>query len=72
MSTQKINTPENDWITQSEAARLRGVSRQAINKLIKKGRIKCIQISSVVFVDRKEIENFKALNSGRPLKNRNG
>lgn len=74
MSTHKINKIliEEEWITQAEAARVRGVSRQAINNLIKKGRIKAIKISSIILVDKKDVENFKALNSGRPRKEKNG
>lgn len=58
----------NNWITQSEAARIRGVSRQAINNLVKKGRLKTLEIGSVTFVDKSQIENFQMLNSGRPKK----
>lgn len=69
MSTNKMNKiSTEEWITQSEAARVRGVSRQAINNLIKKGRIKTIKVSSVILVDKKDIENFESLKSGRPLK----
>jgi len=67
MSTNKEKVT-NNWITQSEAARLRGVSRQAINNLVKKGRLKTLEIGSVTFVDRLEIEKFQALGSGRPKK----
>jgi excisionase family DNA binding protein len=73
VSTNKINKiSTEEWITQAEAARIRGVSRQAINKLIKKGRIKTIKVSSIILVDRKDIENFESLNSGRPRKQKNG
>ena len=67
MSTNNQKVTHN-WITQSEAARLRGISRQAINNLVKKGRLKTMEIGSVIFVDKLEIENFQALNSGRPRK----
>lgn len=67
MSTNKEKVTHN-WITQSEAARIRGVSRQAINKLIKKGRLKTMEVGSIIFVDKSEIENFHALSSGRPKK----
>lgn len=65
MSTNKEKVA-NNWITQSEAARLRGVSRQAINNLIKKGRLKTLEMGSVTFVDKLEIDKFKALGPGRP------
>jgi predicted DNA-binding protein (UPF0251 family) len=68
-NNQKVT---NNWITQAEAARVRGVSRQAINNLVKKGRLKTMEIASVVFVDKDEIQNFKGLNSGRPKRVKNG
>jgi excisionase family DNA binding protein len=67
---KKISTA--DWITQAEAARIRGVSRQAINNLVKKGRVKSVKVSSLVLVDRNDIENFEALDPGRPKKKKNG
>jgi len=73
MSTNKsTDFFSTNWVSQAEAARLRGVSRQAINKLIKRGRIKTYRISNVVFVDRKQIENFKAKSVGRPKKDQDG
>lgn len=71
MSTNLSNKISPEWITQAEAARIRGVSRQAINKLIKKGRIKSMQIATVTFVDKNEIKNFLAHTSGRPKKAKN-
>jgi excisionase family DNA binding protein len=67
---KKIST--EGWITQAEAARIRGVTRQAINNLVKKGRLKSIQVASLILVDRKDVENFEALGSGRPKKKKNG
>jgi len=68
MSTNYSKKLSPEWITQSEAARLRGVSRQAINKLIKKGRLRSMQIATVTFVDKHDLENFHPLTSGRPKK----
>jgi len=72
MSTNKSNKISPSWITQAEAARIRGVSRQAINKLVKKGRIKTLEIASLILVDKNEIEIYEALAPGRPKKNING
>jgi len=69
MSTQKnglFNVDE--WITQSEAARIRGISRQAINKLVKKSRLKTFCMGNIIFVNRKEIENFLPKKVGRKKK----
>jgi excisionase family DNA binding protein len=56
----------SDWISLSEAARLRGVSRQAISKLVKKGRLKSIVIGGHVLVNRIDVEGFEPQEAGRP------
>jgi excisionase family DNA binding protein len=66
-----INFPEEpitpgDWISQAEAARLRGVSRQAISNLARKGRLKTLDIGGHVLVSRSEVEQFVPLGAGRP------
>lgn len=55
-----------DWISQAEAARLRGVSRQAIALLVKRGRLSVFLIGGRHLVNRKEIERFKPEEPGRP------
>ena len=56
----------SEWISQAEAARIRGVSRQAISKLIKKGRLQSINIGGHILVNRNEVENFEPKDAGRP------
>jgi len=56
----------SDWISQSEAARLRGVSRQAISKLIRKGRLRTLEIGGHTLVSRAEVEQFVQQQAGRP------
>ena len=56
------------WVSQSEAARLRGVTPQAIGRLIKKGRFRTLQIAGKVLLDRHEVENYKPKPTGRPRK----
>jgi len=56
----------DDWISQAEAARLRGVSRQAIALLVKRGRLKVFRIGGRLLVNRQEIEKFKPEDAGRP------
>ncbi|MGH9328428.1 MAG: helix-turn-helix domain-containing protein [Terriglobia bacterium] len=58
----------NEWISQAEAARLRGVSRQAIAVLVKKGRLPVLKIGGRVLVRRKEVESFTPEAAGRPPK----
>jgi hypothetical protein len=58
----------DDLITQSEAARLRGRSRQAISNLVEKGRLTVIEIGGIRFVSKKEILTFQAQSPGRKPK----
>jgi len=62
-----LRDPE-EWISQAEAARLRGVSRQAIALLVKKGRLPILKIGGRLLVRRKEVEEFTPEPAGRPPK----
>ncbi len=62
-----FNDPD-DWISMAEAGRLRGVSRQAIALLVKKGRLSALKIGGRPLVRRKEVEEFKPDPAGRPPK----
>jgi excisionase family DNA binding protein len=61
----------SDWVSQAEAARIRGVSRQAISRLIKKGRLRVFQIGGKVLLNRAEIEAFVPEKPGRPMNEQN-
>ena len=52
------------WISQSEAARLRAVSRQAIALLVKKGRFRTLEIGGKVLVHRKDVELYEPMPPG--------
>jgi excisionase family DNA binding protein len=56
----------SDWISQAEAARLRGVTRQAIAKLVRKGRLKTFSVGGYVLVSRSDVMNYEPLQPGRP------
>lgn len=56
----------NDWISQAEAARLRGVSRQAIAWLVKKGKLSTLRIGGTNLLRRAEVEAFQPELGGRP------
>jgi excisionase family DNA binding protein len=56
------------WISQSEAARLRGVSRQAIASLAKKDRFKTLKIGGKMLLNRTDVERFKSEPRGPQLK----
>lgn len=70
MSTHYKNAlPELiDWISLSEAARLRGVTRQAMSKLVKNGRFRTLNAGGRQLVHRQDVANFKALVPGRRAK----
>ena len=55
----------DDWVSQAEAARIRGVSRQAIARLIKRGRFRILSIGGKVLLRRFEVENYKPELPGR-------
>jgi excisionase family DNA binding protein len=49
----------SQWISQTEAAKLRGVSRQAIARLVQKGRFKTLSIGGKTLLRRSEVEEFR-------------
>jgi len=55
-----------DLITQAEAARLRGVSREAIYGLVARGKLSVIKIGGQKFLRRSEVENYTPAVGGRP------
>ena len=67
------NTSENEegfqkYISQAEAARIRGVSNQAIADLIVRRRLTTIKVAGRTLVLRSEIESFVARPKGPPPK----
>jgi excisionase family DNA binding protein len=59
----------DDYISQAEAARIRGVSDQAIWDLVHRGKLTGYKIAGRTFVSRSEVEAFVAQpNLGRPPK----
>lgn len=68
MSTNFPQEPilPSHWISQAEAAQLRGVSRQAIAKLVRKGRLKSLTVGGHVLVNRADVLAFQPRAAGRP------
>lgn len=67
MSTNFIQQTElSAWISQAEAARLRGVSRQAISKLIRKKKLHTLEVGGHILVNRQEVSEYKGESAGRP------
>lgn len=58
----------SELVSQGEAAKMRGVTTQAINKLMKRGRLTVIEVSGKKFLLRKEVEAFEPNITGRPRK----
>lgn len=57
------------YISQAEAARIRGVSKQSIADLIKRGRLSKVSVAGRTLVLRAEVEAFVAKPKlGRPPK----
>ena len=65
---EKMKIDSEDMITQSEAARIRGVSHEAMRYLVKRGRFKIFMIGGKVFLSKREVERFKPSVGGRPRK----
>jgi excisionase family DNA binding protein len=65
-----INEENNidDWISQAEAARMRGVSKQAIAKLIARKRLSAREIGGRMLVRHSEVADFIPMPIGRPSK----
>ena len=60
--------PVSDLISQTEAARLRGVTRAAIQDLVRRGRIRSVKVGGRALVYRSEIVNYAQGEPGRPRK----
>lgn len=60
MSTSSEHESEDHapWISQAEAARLRGVSRQAIHKMVQSGRLRSLRIAGHVLVSRQDLKRI--------------
>jgi excisionase family DNA binding protein len=56
----------DEWVSQAEAARLRGVSRQAIARLVKRGRLTTLHVGGHTLVKKAEILDFQPRSAGRP------
>ena len=64
-----MQSEPSNWISQAEAARIRGVSRQAINNLVQRGKLSKIDVGGYALVSRTEVEQFAPAPSGRQKKN---
>ena len=58
----------HEWITKAAAARIRGVTRQAIAKLVSKGKLATLEIAGGTLVKRADVEAYKPAPGGRPVR----
>jgi len=63
------NASHKELLTPTQAARLKGVSRQWIANLIRQGKLEAVKIAGRNFVRQSEVLNYKAApKPGRPPK----
>lgn len=65
-SGRKVKLDPKELVSKATAARMRGVSKQAIEGLIKRGRLKTVVIDGHTYLFKKEVENYKPGVGGRP------
>lgn len=53
-------------ITQKEAAEIRGCTPQAINRLVRRGSLKSVEVLGRRLVFKDEVEKFEPSKGGRP------
>lgn len=68
MSTHFSRDLVEEWISQAEAARLRRVTRQAISRLVRRGRIRAVSVAGRLLVSRADALAFEPQTAGRPKK----
>lgn len=65
---KKLLIDPDDWITLAEAARLRNTTRQAISKLVKRGRLETLRIAGHILVNKMAVHSFVEESPGRKPK----
>lgn len=58
-STQNEGNDMSDFVTVTEAAQIRGVSRAAIHELVQRGRLRSKKMFGRVLLYRSEVESFE-------------
>ena len=66
LSTKIPSFSPPDWVSQAEAARIRKVSKQAIAKLVQKGRLRHIKVGGHLLVLKRDAQEFQPKPAGRP------
>ncbi|HKP87036.1 MAG TPA: helix-turn-helix domain-containing protein [Blastocatellia bacterium] len=63
-----VKIDPDDLLTVAQAAELRSVTRQAINHLIREGKLSVVEIAGRRFVKRSDVMSFEPDKGGRPAK----
>lgn len=61
-----VKVDPEDLLTVAQAAESRGVTRQAINHLIREGKLPVVEIAGRRFVKRSDLDAFTPDKGGRP------
>lgn len=56
------------WMSQAEAARVRGVTRQSIHRMTRKGKLRSMEFAGRKLVLREDVVGYEAGKGGRPRK----
>ena len=67
----KKNFDSSQWVSQAEAAKIRKVTRQAISRLVKKGRFTTLVIGGKAFLKRSDVEGFTPRTPGPAARQKN-
>ena len=63
-----VNYNPEKWMSLSEASRMRGVKKQTMSFLVKKGVFESLRIGNNVFVIREDVASYEPDPGGRPRK----
>ena len=66
VAKRNVNINPKDLVTYTTAAQMRGVSRQAISRLVERGKFTAIEIDGHKFLFRDEVEKYEPSIGGRP------
>jgi excisionase family DNA binding protein len=67
-----VRIDPDELLTVTQAAAVRKVTRQAINHLIREGKLPVVDIAGRRFVKRGDIEAFEPDKGGRPVEDKKG
>jgi len=62
-----VKIDPDELLTVAQAAAVRGVTRQAINYLIREGKLPSVEIAGRRFVKMADVESFVPDKGGRPV-----